>query len=291
MNDINPEILIGMLSVAIFGLGLVSSLVFWLWRRWKLRGSSDWPVTDARIESRSIVRDDKGRTFACRLGYSYTVAGEYYAGYAERTFTSENLATAFRDQVQDRQRVPIRYKPSSPETSKLDLRAIELHRSAVLPGQDRSANAPFTSHQQEPTGSSTLADVFSEAHMLGEMSTLGILGVDFPSNRTGGNDRTSIGCPLCGWVPTKGWLWACTCGHQWDTFETGGVCPACAKQWNTTGCYRCHRSSPHTDWYRSTQSSPLPQSIRNPQPEAIQEASDGSISPPTFLDTPSSSRR
>jgi hypothetical protein len=252
MNDIGREMIIRMLEVTtIFGLGLISSFVFWLWRRWKLRGASNWPVAEGRIESRSIARDDSGATFACRVGYSYTVAGEYYAGYAEKTFTSENLATAFRNQVQDRQRVSIRYKPSKPETSALDLQTIELHRAAVVQGQDTSVNAPFVS-QEQPTGSSTFADVSSEAQAMDEMSTLSILSVNSASNHSPGNDRPSICCPLCGWVPTKGFLWTCSCGHQWDTFETGGVCPACAKRWNTTDCYRCHHSSPHADWYQST---------------------------------------
>ena len=36
-----------------------------------------------------------------------------------------------------------------------------------------------------------------------------------------------IRCPLCGWSPRKDDVWSCTCGHEWNTFETGGVCPAC----------------------------------------------------------------
>jgi hypothetical protein len=32
--------------------------------------------------------------------------------------------------------------------------------------------------------------------------------------------------PLCGWSPRKEDLWFCTCGHEWNTFDTGGVCPA-----------------------------------------------------------------
>ena len=33
-----------------------------------------------------------------------------------------------------------------------------------------------------------------------------------------------IRCPLCGWSPRKDDLWACDCGHLWNTFDTGGVC-------------------------------------------------------------------
>ena len=31
-----------------------------------------------------------------------------------------------------------------------------------------------------------------------------------------------IRCPLCGWWPCKEDLWSCSCGHQWNTFDTGG---------------------------------------------------------------------
>src|ERR1700730_2017818 len=40
-----------------------------------------------------------------------------------------------------------------------------------------------------------------------------------------------IRCPLCGWLPRRDDRWSCTCGHSWNTFETGGVCPACLHQW------------------------------------------------------------
>ena len=33
-----------------------------------------------------------------------------------------------------------------------------------------------------------------------------------------------IRCPLCGWSPRKDDLWACDCGHLWNTFDTWGVC-------------------------------------------------------------------
>jgi len=36
-----------------------------------------------------------------------------------------------------------------------------------------------------------------------------------------------IRCPLCSWSPRKDDRWFCTCGCEWNTFDTGGVCPAC----------------------------------------------------------------
>jgi hypothetical protein len=58
-----------------------------------------------------------------------------------------------------------------------------------------------------------------------------------------------IRCPLCGWKPRKEDRWMCACGHTWNTFDTGGVCPACLHQWTTTQCLACHRWSAHSDWY------------------------------------------
>jgi len=44
-----------------------------------------------------------------------------------------------------------------------------------------------------------------------------------------------IRCPLCGWSPRKEDLWSCSCGHVWNTFDTGGVCPACVLYPNREG--------------------------------------------------------
>jgi hypothetical protein len=30
-----------------------------------------------------------------------------------------------------------------------------------------------------------------------------------------------IRCPLCGWSPRQDDLWSCTCGHEWNMFDTG----------------------------------------------------------------------
>ena len=61
-----------------------------------------------------------------------------------------------------------------------------------------------------------------------------------------------IRCLLCGWSPRKNDLWSCDCGHQRNTFDTGGVSPACLHQWTETQCLSCSRWSPHSDWYTDT---------------------------------------
>ena len=43
-----------------------------------------------------------------------------------------------------------------------------------------------------------------------------------------------IRCPRCRWTPTEKHVWTCGCGHASNTFDTGGVCPACLYQWTET---------------------------------------------------------
>ena len=59
-----------------------------------------------------------------------------------------------------------------------------------------------------------------------------------------------IRCPRCTWVPTADDAWECECGHAWNTFETAGRCPACAKIWEETWCLECREPSEHQAWYR-----------------------------------------
>lgn len=65
----------------------------------------------------------------------------------------------------------------------------------------------------------------------------------------GGNGR--IRCPICGWTPAPDSKWMCKCLHMWNTFDTGGVCPACLLRWAYTACPSCGSWSPHSDWYRN----------------------------------------
>lgn len=60
-----------------------------------------------------------------------------------------------------------------------------------------------------------------------------------------------IECPKCRWEPKADSLWSCTCGHAWNTFDTGGRCPACHEQWRDTQCLSCSEWSKHLDWYKN----------------------------------------
>jgi hypothetical protein len=54
--------------------------------------------------------------------------------------------------------------------------------------------------------------------------------------KPGASEPPRIRCPLCRWSPREDDKWFCDCGHAWNTFDTGGVCPACPphSQWYTT---------------------------------------------------------
>lgn len=48
--------------------------------------------------------------------------------------------------------------------------------------------------------------------------------------------------------------WLCSprmggCGHVWNTFLTGGLCPKCSCAWEITACLSCKQFSLHKDWY------------------------------------------
>jgi hypothetical protein len=64
-----------------------------------------------------------------------------------------------------------------------------------------------------------------------------------------GNGR--IRCPVCRWRPRRSDRWGCSCGWEWNTFETRGRCPVCAYRWLETQCLSCERWSPHEDWYEA----------------------------------------
>jgi len=67
--------------------------------------------------------------------------------------------------------------------------------------------------------------------------------------------KIDIKCPKCSWKPGSVDKWACSCGFIWNTFETGGKCPQCSKQWEYTQCLGppfasgCRAWSKHIDWY------------------------------------------
>ena len=62
--------------------------------------------------------------------------------------------------------------------------------------------------------------------------------------------QIKIRCPKCRWEPSVNSQWYCDkCSHIWNTFDTGGKCPGCGHVHRYTQCPRCHKMSPHAEWY------------------------------------------
>jgi hypothetical protein len=64
-----------------------------------------------------------------------------------------------------------------------------------------------------------------------------------------GPTMPGIRCPKCKWTPRAMCRWCCKCEHQWNTFDTRGLCPGCGYQWESTACPQCGAMSPHSEWY------------------------------------------
>ena len=66
--------------------------------------------------------------------------------------------------------------------------------------------------------------------------------------------EAQIWCPKCRWRPQMHHRWRCSermggCGHVWNTFLTGGLCPQCGCVWEITACLACTQYSLHKEWY------------------------------------------
>jgi Zn-dependent protease len=61
--------------------------------------------------------------------------------------------------------------------------------------------------------------------------------------------RQGFACPSCHTPPPAGPFWRCNqCSTQFDTFETGGVCPQCSARFEKTTCMDCGQQSPIEEW-------------------------------------------
>ena len=61
--------------------------------------------------------------------------------------------------------------------------------------------------------------------------------------------RNGYTCPTCNIAPPVGEYWRCSqCGHSFDTFETGAVCPSCRSQFPATQCLDCGRQHALPAW-------------------------------------------
>jgi Zn-dependent protease/DNA-directed RNA polymerase subunit RPC12/RpoP len=64
--------------------------------------------------------------------------------------------------------------------------------------------------------------------------------------------RDGYACPTCKTSPPMGDYWKCgKCGHSFDTFQSGAVCPYCGTQYPVTRCLDCGHQHPMQEWAAS----------------------------------------
>lgn len=102
--------------IAVFG-GFLDSVSYRSTRRRMSAKGRDWPSCQGHVESSKSYSHQEGVTV--RIGYSYSVNGEYYAGYFEEAFYSDAPADRLTAALREGQPVTIRYEPNKPDKSLL----------------------------------------------------------------------------------------------------------------------------------------------------------------------------
>lgn len=87
----------------------------WAWKKWKVRGNSRWPMSQAAVWSYRF--DAKVPTVV----YSYYVDGQYYSGEFEVPKTKQMFSSGSALPIEQRYpqgtSFPIRYNPNNPSLS------------------------------------------------------------------------------------------------------------------------------------------------------------------------------
>ena len=103
-------------TIRVFG-GSLDSVSSKFTRRRRSAKGRDWPSCQGHVESSKLYPHEEGVTV--QIGYSYSVSGEYYAGYFEEAFYTDAPADRLVDALKEGQEVTIRYNPSKPDKSLL----------------------------------------------------------------------------------------------------------------------------------------------------------------------------
>jgi hypothetical protein len=102
-----------------WGLGLAMGAFFAIRRWWKRRGAETWPQTTATVESagpREVGLPNHG-TLIAEIAYSYSVGGEYYAGFIQQESGSQDAAERFAAGFPTGRKLLIRYRADRPDVS------------------------------------------------------------------------------------------------------------------------------------------------------------------------------
>jgi Protein of unknown function (DUF3592) len=99
-------------------------LIGWVvpvWRWFRRKRASAWPIADGRIESTDVTKANfslttKSGYYVAQLGYSYSVAGSTHSGLYKQEFPTEPAANDFVRDLRGKA-VAIRYSPSKPSLS------------------------------------------------------------------------------------------------------------------------------------------------------------------------------
>ncbi len=86
------------------------------WRKFR---SESWPMAFGNTHEVRVV--EKDYLWNATLSYSYSVTGEYYAGFLSLQFARESDVDAFVHAFPPGSKLFIRYKPSKPEISLIRL--------------------------------------------------------------------------------------------------------------------------------------------------------------------------
>ncbi len=100
--------------------GLAVGARFALARWWRARGADNWPQTTATVETGAIgpiPREVSRGVWLVEVPYSYSVAGEYYAGFIQQQFFDLDTAERFAAGFPSGRKLTLRYRQDNPEIS------------------------------------------------------------------------------------------------------------------------------------------------------------------------------
>ena len=100
------------IGAAFLGLG---------WKKIKALVARSWPLVQGNVESVTVTEHrtrQHVKYYVVQIAYSYSVDGEYYSGFFDKTFWRERFADQLAADARGKAAF-IRHKPASPHVSAL----------------------------------------------------------------------------------------------------------------------------------------------------------------------------